>query len=162
MNKIWGAVVGISGVLLLMGAVFNAGYNLCLHNHAYSPAQCVVVPSPPALPELLTINNERWEVSRVDAVGFYGQTNCNSRTIYFNESEKVTAQHERNTMWHEIQHAARNCKEGWPDEKSNWVMALKVTGQDSPGHRKIYAEADFLANFVHDNPEFMKWAEDWK
>ena len=39
---------------------------------------------------------------------------------------------------------------------------LKVTGQDSPGHRKIYAEADFLANYVHDNPEFMKWAEDWK
>ena len=51
---------------------------------------------------------------------------------------------------------ASHCGKERPD-KANWKW-----GVDSKEHGVIYELGMSTTQFVHDNPEFMKWAEDWK
>ena len=110
----------------------------------------------------LVINGERWEVRPVAYGWFQGQTVCESRTIWLDLSAKISQENVRDVMWHEIQHAASKCQHKLSDEDANWVQDMKANGSDYPQHRVIEERAAFLTEFVHDNPEFMKWAEDWK
>jgi hypothetical protein len=41
---------------------------------------------------------------------------------------------------------------------ANWAADV----HDHAEHEIVYEAGMFLPGFVHDNPEFMKWAEDWK
>lgn len=110
----------------------------------------------------LVIKGERWEVRPVAFGWFQGQTNCESRIIWFDKTASRSRENERDVMWHEIQHAASKCQHSLSDEEANWVQDAKADNADYPQHRVIYKRAAFLTEFVHDNPEFMKWAEDWK
>jgi hypothetical protein len=110
----------------------------------------------------LTINNERWEVYQDSTMEDWGDTYCDARVISIKITSNMTEGLKRSTMWHEIEHAYE-CNLGkLPEDRANWVHDLQTVGQDTKEHRTIESTSVFLANFVHDNPEFMKWAEDWK
>ena len=42
--------------------------------------------------------------------------------------------------------------------KANWSEYVRDYGE----HEIVYEAGMFLPGFVHDNPEFMKWAEHWE
>ena len=110
-------------------------------------------------PDVLNINGERWRVEPFqlhtgDFGGLIGLTNCDKRMIWY-DTGRMTKYLFRETMWHEIMHAS-HCGKERPD-KANWKW-----GVDSKEHGIIYELGMSTTQFVHDNPEFMKWAEDWK
>jgi hypothetical protein len=162
--------LSVFGALILSVSSGLAGY---LFAPSFPPTELKAIVSlktetfDPALrPAYLTINSQRWMVVPFSPEGpkakhEFGETDCSQRIIWYNPAQR-TEENARNTMWHEIQHAYRVCSTASLDEDSAEVQTLKAIGQDNPAHREIQAKADFLTNFVHDNPEFMKWAEEWK
>ena len=106
-------------------------------------------------PNQLSINGESWRVQVFPSYdGLAGKTECDRRIIWY-DLDQTSKEDYRDTLWHEIVHAEQ-CKEKNTD-KANWAALA-----DSKDHRRVFELAQFLAPFVHDNPEFMKWAEDWK
>lgn len=106
-------------------------------------------------PNQLSINGESWQVQVFPSYeGFAGKTECERRIIWY-DLDQSSKEDYRDPLWHEIIHAER-CKEKNTD-KANWAALA-----DSKDHRRVFELAQFLAPFVHDNPEFMKWAENWK
>lgn len=116
-----------------------------------------------APPKYLLINGERWYLVAYDfskdpkyaKTGIDGETDCDRRDIWYDSEEKQRP-HLREIMWHEIFHASY-CYQG-SRMKANWSAYV----HDSAEHEIVYEAGMFLPGFVHDNPEFMQWAEDWK
>lgn len=148
------AVCLFSAYSLFFGAIF------CLVH--FSDKKSPVVSSDQAMfgpPDVLNINGERWRVEPYqlhtgDFGGLIGLTNCEKRMIWY-DTGSMTKYLFRETMWHEIMHAS-HCGKERPD-KANWKWGI-----DSKEHGIIYELGMSTTQFVHDNPEFMKWAEDWK
>lgn len=112
-----------------------------------------------ALPSVLLINGERWILVDYDyaAAGqpeIGGQTDCDRRIIFRNPNEEITQ--DREDMWHEVFHAAlcRNSVKG--DRQANWEQYA-----DTTDHKYVYLYGQFMEGFVHDNPDFVRWAELW-
>jgi hypothetical protein len=120
----------------------------------------VVSPDPP--PQDLSVNGERWKVWAYDydarnlTGGRMAETYCDQREIFYDAKRIPSKEMFRETMWHEIIHAGF-CKRASAKD-TNWSDFT----HDSPEHAGVYQLGMFLPGFVHDNPEFMKWAEDWK
>ena len=121
----------------------------------------VVSDDPP--PTDLLINGEAWKVWAFDYDDApevprtrQAQTECERRDIFYDAKRIHSRADFRATLWHEIVHAgfcqAKSAKQ------ANWAAYTK----DAPEHGGVYQLGMFLPGFVHDNPEFMKWAEDWK
>ena len=155
-----------AGVLLAIVLIWG---NVLAHDLylLHKPPQVVstddksAAPDPP--PTDITVNGERWQIysfsydRRPDIDKFrMGQTVCASRDIFYDGSRIPTKAMLRETIWHEVVHAA-HCKSGKTDG-ANWGLFT----HDSPEHASVYELGMFLPGFVHDNPEFMKWAEEWK
>jgi len=148
-----GAVLGVS--------VFSVWY-VNTKGHL-DPSNKTVFSSPPTAvdppPSYLLINGERWYVYPSDYSQNEhhtdGETSCTQRYIWFDSSERNRTQL-REIMWHEIFHASY-CYQG-NRMKANWSQYVHDYGE----HEIVYEAGMFLPGFVHDNPEFMKWAEEWK
>ena len=105
------------------------------------------------LPKTLFINGERWKVLETTFTGdTVGLTECDRRIIWYSKERAISEL--RDTMWHEIIHAA-NCKFE-DDALANWKKAAK----DSPTHDTVYKMASFLEGFVMSNPDYVHWAMD--
>ena len=106
------------------------------------------------------ISGERWHV---DWYGFptedgwvqgtEGVTYCESRDIFYRPIDSPSRL--RENLWHEVMHASL-CGKRSP-KKANWYANV-----DSPEHESVYDLGMFLSSFVRDNPDFVKWSEDWK
>jgi hypothetical protein len=110
------------------------------------------------LPYSLTINGQRWLLRDKEEIvndGADGMTDCAAHTIWYSFEVDGDKSVERETIWHEIFHAG-NCEEV-PSEGTYWQ---RVTFGDAQ-HQEVYKLGQFMPSFVHDNPEFMAWAEDW-
>lgn len=112
----------------------------------------------------VTINGERWKIVYFDYAsdpdfpeGRGGETECERRLIFYDDKRMDTKALLREAVWHEVIHA-NHCNKGSKDDEANW----KKYTHDLPEHNSVYELGMFLPGFVHDNPEFMKWAEDWK
>lgn len=115
-----------------------------------------------APPQYLLINGEQWSVWPYGLEEFspkngrtMAMTSCEQRAIWYDPVETSPAAL-REHMWHEIIHAGFCKKQSV--EKTSWFSFT----QDSKEHLQVYELGMFLPGFVHDNPEFMKWAENWQ
>jgi hypothetical protein len=112
-------------------------------------------------PDFLLIDGERWSVQAYDfdsdknVQGKNGLSSCPERRIWYDSGIKTQGER-RTVLWHEIFHAFY-CYQGSRMD-ANWAAAT----HDNAEHEIVYEAGMFLPGFVHDNPEFMKWAEDWK
>jgi hypothetical protein len=120
-------------------------------------------------PANLTINGQRWLLLQYDyhddvnfnvyddkgnVVGHTGaMTACDSNTIWYDPF--VSQALLRDDVWHEINHAEL-C--GEDDTKIQRIARIKLTHD----HCLVYQLGMSGSSFIHDNPEFMKWMEDWK
>lgn len=125
--------------------------------HRSSLSQSILAP-----PNGLTINGESWSLQdrdyESDGISWVaGDTNCRKRIISYDFRQEPTHAYQRTILWHEIVHAA-HCQGYAKDDQRWWKFATN----DLPEHGEVYKLGMFLPGFVHDNPEFMKWAEDWK
>lgn len=112
-------------------------------------------------PDTLLINGERWRVWPTHYApqdgyppGTEAHTECETRRIFFEPD--VGKGHLRENIWHEVIHA--NFCGKTTTWKADWMRPI----QNDKQHAGVYALGMFLPGFVHDNPEFMRWAEDWK
>lgn len=148
---------------LFMGAVisglvfFSVVYKQGPSGNAYQVQQSIADPPP----DYLNINGERWAVLPYDfpkdTTGYSeadGASDCPRRLIWYT-TEKRTSAEIREDLWHEIGHASL-CNQG-STRAANWSGFV-----DGTEHQVVYPFGMFMPSFVHDNPEFMKWAEDWK
>jgi len=119
-------------------------------------------------PTYLDVRGDRWLVwesnlssaspasgtgSRVQA-----DTDCEWKEIRY-DAKAINSQDEfREVLWHEVLHAEHCGITADSIEASNWGPDTK----DIREHASVYEVGMFLPGFVHDNPDFMKWAEDWK
>lgn len=145
--------------LILMGILYSLTWGSISSNRKTDESS----DSPP---RNITVNGERWQVvsfaydsdKRFDDKRA-GQTECAGRFIFYDPSRAPEKALLREVIWHEVVHAG-HCK--LEDKNSvkhaNWA----AYAHDMPEHNSVYELGMFLPGFVHDNPEFMKWAEDWK
>lgn len=107
-------------------------------------------------PAAILIKGESWRIVPLPTLpsNDLGETSCEQRVIFYAD-EQVTKEDFRDTLWHEIIHAER-CHDMVTDQ-ATWAKVA-----DTKDHRRVFELAQFLSGFVHDNPEFMKWAEEWK
>lgn len=106
-------------------------------------------------PEYLLINGERWYTAPYTFQGTtQGITECETRRIFYSGVENNSAAL-REIMWHELGHALVCNKR--PDKKSNWGYYM-----NTKEHEIVYPLGMFMSGFVHDNPQFMDWAEHWE
>lgn len=105
-------------------------------------------------PSILSIDGERWMVWAADLAQHdaLGMTDCGRRIIWYDPNQKGV-EDARDTLWHEIAHAFE-CREG-DVANANWREGL------SPSHEKVTEFAMHMTVFMHDNPEFIKWAQVW-
>ena len=111
-------------------------------------------------PHNLLINGATWSVeayafSKNGWKNVGGMTDCDQKIIWYDFDDE-TVSYQKNILWHEVIHAG-HCT-GYPKDNPWWGRFS--TGL--PEHPEVYKLGMFLPGFVHDNPEFMKWAEDWK
>jgi hypothetical protein len=103
------------------------------------------------IPTVLNISGKLWSLEEV--VGYssettVGETDCKAHKITYvwTSSDGL-----REDLWHEIFHAGA-CDHGG----DVWWNSIKPNNVTHPG---IYHLAEFMQQFVKDNPAFMQWAE---
>lgn len=149
---VWVALIATcSGIAMYLGRIpTKAPY-----------ATHVAVQSVDAPPDNITVNGERWRLIAFDfrANKGYGdtaaETDCSQRVIWYVPKEATAAQL-REDLWHEVVHAGFCGDKG--ASLAHWAQFTK----DYPEHGAVYAMGMFLPSFVHDNPEFVQWSENWK
>lgn len=156
-------------VLFLVTVITMTAFAMWVHFHP-SPQETAwpstsskgTASDPP--PQNLIINGERWQIYSYDYVSNpafgkrAGQTECGSRNIFYDVQRIQSKAYLREAIWHEIVHAGHCNEEKNKDAVANW----REFTNDMPEHNSVYELGMFLPGFVHDNPEFMKWAEEWK
>lgn len=104
----------------------------------------------PPPPKHIVIAGTVWSIKHNDAIlkrKLAGETFCDTRVIQYSSENDLLEL--RNTIWHEIFHAAA-CShggDGWWNSYSD---------REHPG---IFHLAEFVSAFVIDNPEFVDWSE---
>ena len=160
--------VAVAGCFVIAAALLLAGggvYHMLSHKTlSGSNTISVGAKSKDAPPDYLTIKGERWMVysydfahlmPRPDGAITRATTSCEKRIIWY-DSNPITSAEFRTNLWHEVVHAGFCNK---PDvKKANWYPYAT----DLKEHEQVYELGMFMSDFAHDNPEFMKWAEDWK
>ena len=161
MKKFWVFVMAFAFGIL-------AGFSIYAYHYSKIPAPARVVAKLEPPPDYLDIKGERWDIwdrdlspdpRNQDGSHVQAATYCSERVIRYDSSTISTEAEYREAIWHEIIHA-EHCGAPTPDsiEASNWGSYT----HDLPEHAVVYELGMFLPGFVHDNPDFMKWAEDWK
>ena len=158
---IFGALVGVIFVLLLFLGMRT--YLLEKPAPALS-GDSFAVQTTDRPPEYLLINRERWYVVPANFQEYDkntpdrftdGLTDCSERKIWYTV-RPISSPALREVLWHEIVHASY-CYQG-SRMKANWNEYVR----DHAEHEIVYEMGMFMPGFVHDNPEFMKWAGNWK
>ena len=152
-------LISVLFLLLIAGGLVCGGYSFATVRVKASVASVTKAPSP-NLPSSLAINGESWGLRPYKFGGgewndTAGATECQRRVIWYDFS-KEPVPYQKTILWHEIFHAA-HCR-GYESDKAWWTKYAV----GSPEHPEVYKLGMFMPVFVHDNPEFMRWAEDWK
>jgi hypothetical protein len=133
------------------------------------PKQDITLINIPAGPPTnLTINGQRWLLLQYDyhddhdfdvldhkgnIIGHTGaMTSCSENKIWYDPF--VSQALLRDDVWHEVNHAEL-C--GEDDVKIQIIAGIKLTHD----HCIVYQLGMSGSSFIHDNPEFMKWMENW-
>jgi len=112
-------------------------------------------------PLSVNINGERWMLVGYDFEGngdsaHAGVTECDRRIIFYDTGRYYPAVFMRDVLWHEVGHALR-CGNPYSEMSAHWSSS--VLGDKE--HEAVYELGMGMAPFVHDNPDFVKWAENW-
>ena len=162
MKKFW-VLAGTFVLGLLFGfSIYAFRYHKPNSANAKAVSTVVSLASPPSY---VQIKGERWSVYDYDfnklsslspsAMAF---TDCAGRNIWYDPTRIRNAPEYRETMWHEVVHAEHCNVTADSLDGAGWEPLT----HDLPEHAGVYELGMFLPGFVHDNPDFMKWAEDWE
>ena len=116
------------------------------------------------VPINLIINGEEWSIVKADIFddalknkpgksfnGVQAETYCNNKTIAYIPA--TDPRRLRINLMHEVFHAG-GCLHGG----DTWWNSINPTRNE---HIGVYHLGEFMAVFVHDNPYFMEWEENW-
>lgn len=153
--KLFNIAMGLLILVAVLGASVFSGLMALEKYWTMQPLNKVAIYNTPP-PDYLLIKGERWYVDSAKDLdkktSRYAYTDCAQRIIVYDEG--LTNPVLRESVWHEISHAELCDKH--LTVYANWQIAV-----DGEEHDVIYPLSMAQISFMHDNPLFMKWMENW-